>query len=175
MWRFLYLCTERNDGQIQRSRQLLAIHIFQNALRSFLECVLHLLRSEMLFLYFQRYIASSSFLFVIDISVDVVVGATSAFAYFPSKQASASLRIFSSRCARQRLRPIVFEKGSKAEGRCVSVKRERVRVRQAIRQGVVCGCWCMWNVLVSRMHSVDGRRGWICDCFFIFLAMWVQA
>ena len=62
MWRFLYLCTERNDdGQIQHTRQLLAIHIFQNALRSFLQCVLHLLRSEMLFLYFQRYIASLSF------------------------------------------------------------------------------------------------------------------
>ena len=140
MWRFLYLCTERNDGQIQRSRQLFAIHIFQKALRSFLQCALHLLTSDMLFLYSQRYIAS---LFLRCRHFCRRGGATSAFAYLPSKQASASLCIFSSRCARQRLRPIVFEKSSKAEGRCVSVKRERVRVWQAIRQGVVCGWWCM--------------------------------
>ena len=61
MWRFLYLCFERNDGQIRRSRLLLAIHIFQKALRSFLQCVLHLLTSDMLFQYIQRYIASLSF------------------------------------------------------------------------------------------------------------------
>ena len=94
------------------------------------------------------------------LDVDVVVGATSAFAYLPSKQASASLCIFSSRCARQRLRPIVFEKGSKAEWRCVSLKRERVRVWQATRQ--VCGVWLLVHVKcvgVSRMHGVDGRCG----------------
>ena len=101
---------------------------------------------------------------------------TSAFAYLPSKQASASLCNFSSRCARRRLRTIVFEKGSKAEGRCVSLKRERVRVWQATRQ--VCGVWLLVHVKcvgVSRMHGVDGRCGWMCDLLFFGGAVWVQA
>ena len=84
------------------------------------------------------------------LDVDVVVGATSAFAYLPSKQASASLCIFSSRCARRRLRTIVFEKGSKARGEVREFEERTSACLASYQTSVWCVavgacemCWCV--------------------------------
>ena len=75
---------------------------------------------------------------------------TSACAYLPSKQASASLCNFSSRCARRRLRTIVFEKGSKARGEVREFEERTSACLASYQTSVWCVavgacemCWCV--------------------------------